>query len=72
MLMNRAVIRGTSKNPVKTLEEIQAPYKIIFPETIEGSVNTKMFKFEKGKQVILTYPEYEAIAHSSYARYLGH
>lgn len=52
------------------LEEIIKPYEIIFPVDIEGSVNGRTFSFKKGEVSILTYPEYEAIMHSSYKEFL--
>lgn len=59
-----------SKKPIKQLSEIIKEFEIIFPITIEGSVNTDSFSFKKGEKVKLTYPQYEAINHSDYAKYL--
>lgn len=56
---------------VKKLEEILKPFEIVFSVDIEGSVNGRTFSFKKGEKSILTYPEYEAIMHSSYAEHLN-
>jgi hypothetical protein len=63
---------GRSGRSIKTFEELLNPFKIAFPITIEGSVNKDRFIFKKGEEVILTKSQYEVLAHSDYARYLGH
>jgi len=55
---------------VKALREIIIPYTIVFPVTIEGSVNKDYFCFRKGKKSVLTFPQYENLMHSSYSEYL--
>ena len=65
-------MRLRSTRPIKRLEDVLLPFRIVFPETIEGSVNSHFFLFKKGERVTLSLREYETIAHSSYAKYLGH
>lgn len=60
-----------SKRPVIAFKDLSLLFEIEFPVTIEGSVNGKSFKFIKGEKSKLQYNEYEAISHSSYAKYLG-
>lgn len=65
--------RKKSSKPVKSLSEILLPYEISFPVTIELSVNDKHWTYRAHEKVYLhSYAEYEALAHSSYAKYLGH
>lgn len=59
-----------SKKEIIDLDKILLPYKITFPVTIEGSVNSDSFCFRKGEEVTLTFPQYEALMHSDYAKYL--
>lgn len=64
--------RKKSTQPVKTLKELLLPFSITFPINIEISVNKNFWKYKAGETVLLSFEEYEALAHSSYAQYLGH
>lgn len=64
------MIRYRSKKRVKDLNEIVKPFEIIFPVSIEISVNKDFLKIEKNKPVILNEAEYQTIMHSSYGKYL--
>lgn len=55
---------------IKDLEEIVIPFTITFPVTIEGSVNSDTFLFKRDVEYQLTYPQYEALRHSSFVKYL--
>lgn len=66
------VMPKRSTRPVIPFEEILRPFVTTFPVTIEGSVNRKTFTFRKGEKVRVSKEAYTAIAHSSYAPYLGH
>jgi hypothetical protein len=59
-----------STKPVLPLDKICLPFKVTFPETIEGGVNNDTFVFRKNEEVFLTYPQYEALCFSSYKKYL--
>ena len=60
-----------SNKSVKILDEILRPYPITFPVSVEGSINGKNFYFKSGVAVeIDDYSIYEALMHSSYAKYL--
>lgn len=60
-----------SKKPVKTLDEIVLSYKVTFPVSVEGSVNTRSFKFQAGVEAELDYQVFEALKHSAYGKYLN-
>lgn len=65
--------RKKSIKPVKSLSEILLPFEISFPITIELGVNDKRWTYPAREKVYLhSYAEYEALSHSSYAKYLGH
>ena len=56
---------------VKQLNEIVLPYKVTFPYTVEGSVNSTYFKFlAKEESEITDFAVYENLMHSSYAKYI--
>ncbi len=59
-----------STKEIKNLNDIILPYKIVFPVTVEGGVNTNTFRFPKDIPVVLTYEVFEAINHSNFAQYL--
>lgn len=64
--------RKRSLRPIKTLDEILLPFSITFPIRIEISVNKEFWKYPANQLVHLSYREYEVLAHSAYAQYLGH
>lgn len=64
--------RRKSSRPVKTMSEISLPFVVTFPIPIEISVNQDFWKYPRGVPVYLSFKEYEALAHSTYAQYLGH
>jgi hypothetical protein len=66
------VERKKSTRPVKTLQEILLPFTFNPKENIQISVNNSFWSYRKDKQYQLSFPEYEAIAHSSFAHVLEH
>lgn len=67
------MVRNKSTKVVKKLSELLLPFEITFPVTVEISVNRDRWVYPARQKVFLhTYAEYETIAHSSYATYLGH
>jgi hypothetical protein len=67
------VERKRSNKPVKSLKEVLLPFEVTFPFTVEVGVNRDHWTYAANNRIrINTYAEYEAIAHSSYAKYLGH
>ena len=64
--------RKKSLKPVKPLSEILLPFGVAFPVQVQISVNKKFWKYEAHNYVLLSFEEYEVIAHSAYAAYLGH
>ncbi len=64
--------RKKSTRPVKTFKELILPFSVSFPIDIQISVNKNFWKYKKGETVLLSFEEYEVLAHSAYAQYLGH
>jgi len=59
-----------SMKPVLPLEKISLPYKITFPETVNGGVNEVWFQYPRNIEVFITFQIYEAILNSQYGDYL--
>ena len=55
-----------SKKPLIPLSEVIKPFEFYADETIEGGINGKKFKLEKGKTYALSYAEFEVLLNAKY------
>lgn len=60
-----------SRRKVKELSKILLPFKVTFPVTVEGAINSDSYYFPANKEVELTYPQYEALVNTPYGKYFN-